>query len=121
MNSSENLHRINVELLFREGQEFLNHHAFGKALELFNRASDLKPNDPSVHFFRGLALGKLGRWQESANAYLEVLRLQPDHTEAHVNLGFVYYEMSLDTEAQASFERADDLGGLAKFERKVPF
>jgi Flp pilus assembly protein TadD len=121
MNSPDTPRSVNVELLFREGQEYQAHHSYGKALELFTMAAALKPDHAGVHYQMGVVLGKMGRWNDAARAYETATRLQPEHTESHVNLGFVYYELGRDTEARAEFDRAKDLGGLAKSARKMPF
>jgi tetratricopeptide (TPR) repeat protein len=61
------------------------------------------------HFRQGLAFAKEGRWNEAAAAYRESLKLDPNKAETYLNLGFVYYELGLDREAQEAFEKASRL------------
>jgi len=60
-------------------------------------------------FRRGLALAKKGLWQEALTAYKESLRLNPNNAQTYMNLGFVYYELGYDEEAQQAFDRASRL------------
>lgn len=61
------------------------------------------------YFRKGLALSKQGRWNEAVVAYQESLRLDPNNPQTYLNLGFVYYELGYDREAQAAFEKASKL------------
>ena len=61
------------------------------------------------YFHQGLLLSKRGQWMEAAAAYKESLRLNPDNAQAYLNLGFVYYELGYDREAQEAFDRASKL------------
>ncbi len=121
MNSHDNTSRFDAEILLREGQQFQDHHAFGKALEAYRQAATLQPDRGVIHFSMGVVLAKLGKWAEAGTGYREAIRLRPNDTEAHLNLGFVYYELGLDTEAQNEFEHAKTLGGLAKPAGKMRF
>jgi tetratricopeptide (TPR) repeat protein len=58
------------------------------------------------YFDRGVKLARLGKWQEAIAAYQKVLEENPQHAEALMNLGFVYYEMGLDREAQEAISAA---------------
>jgi len=61
-------------------------------------------------FFRqGLALAKQGRWKEALDAYKESLQVNPGSVQTYLNLGFVYYELGYDREAQEAFVTASSL------------
>jgi len=61
-------------------------------------------------FFRqGLALAKQGRWKEALSAYKESLQVNPGSVQTYLNLGFVYYELGYDREAQEAFGTASRL------------
>ena len=57
----------------------------------------------------GLKLARLGKWDQAIAAYQEALRLDPKNPEALRNLGFVYYELGMDDQAQRAFAEAEDL------------
>jgi len=60
-------------------------------------------------FQQGLALSRQGRWKEAINAYKESLRVNPGSAQTYLNLGFVYYELGYDREAQEAFGTASRL------------
>jgi tetratricopeptide (TPR) repeat protein len=55
---------------------------YEQALEALEQARELIPNDPLVHFNLGLTLRRLGRYDESSDAFLEAARLAPDGADA---------------------------------------
>ena len=61
------------------------------------------------HFRQGLTLSRQGQWQEALAAYKESLRVNPNNAQTYLNLGFVYYELGYDREAQEAFDRASKL------------
>lgn len=65
------------------------------------------------HFHQGVLLARKGLWKEALAEYQECLRVNPSHTQAYLNLGFVYYEMGYDQEAQQAFEHARKLQARA--------
>jgi Flp pilus assembly protein TadD len=72
-------------------------------------------------FNTGLSLARLGRWEDAVACYREAIRLCPDDAEAHLNLGFIYYELGWDAEARNEFDRVRALGGLANSVAKMRF
>jgi Flp pilus assembly protein TadD len=67
----------------------------------------------SENFQKGLTLARLGKFEEAQAAYLECIRLQPSEPSAFQNLGFVYYELGRDDDAQEAFHEAARLRALA--------
>ena len=65
--------------------------------------------DGDEHFRHGFALARNGQWKEALAAYQESLRLNPNNAQTYLNLGFVYYELGYDREAQEAFDRASKL------------
>lgn len=65
------------------------------------------------YFHEGVALARKGLWKEALAAYQECLRVNPNHAQAHLNAGFVYYEMGYDQDAQRAFDHARKLQGRA--------
>ncbi len=61
------------------------------------------------YFRQGVALARRGLWKEACAAYRESLRINPERAETYLNIGFVYYELGYDREAQEAFDRAAKL------------
>jgi tetratricopeptide (TPR) repeat protein len=62
--------------------------------------------DGDEFFQQGLALAKKGLWKEAVAAYRESIRINPGSAQTYLNLGFVYYELGYDREAQEAFGKA---------------
>ena len=61
------------------------------------------------YFRQGVSLAREGQWEKALDAYKESLRLDPNNVQTYMNLGFVYYELGFDREAQHAFDRAAKL------------
>jgi tetratricopeptide (TPR) repeat protein len=72
-----------------------------------------QPEKVDTFFQQGLSLAKEGRWNEALAAYEQSLRTNPDNAQTHLNMGFVYYEMGYDQQAQQAFDRANRLQARA--------
>src|SRR5262249_38596679 len=70
---------------------------------------DAPLDDGDEHFKKGLTLSRQGLWKEAIAAYRESLKVNPDNAQTYLNLGFVYYELGFDREAQDAFEKASKL------------
>jgi tetratricopeptide (TPR) repeat protein len=71
--------------------------------------TDAPFQDGDDYFRQGLTLSRQGRWKEAIIAYKESLRLNPGNAQTYLNLGFVYYELGYDREAQEAFDTASKL------------
>jgi tetratricopeptide (TPR) repeat protein len=72
-------------------------------------ARDAAFQEGDDYFRQGLMLSRQGRWKEAIAAYKESLRLNPGNAQTYLNLGFVYYELGYDREAQEAFDKASKL------------
>ena len=73
--------------------------------------SDSAPQGENIdgYFHQGVRLARKGLWKEAIAAYKESLRLNPNRAQTYLNLGFVYYELGYEKEAQEAFERASKI------------
>jgi len=66
-------------------------------------------HESDEYFRKGVAFSKQGMWKEALIAYQESLRFNPRSAQTYLNLGFVYYELGYDREAQEAFGKASRL------------
>jgi tetratricopeptide (TPR) repeat protein len=69
------------------GAEYLAQGRPDDALELYERATVVRPNFHESHANLGLALARVGRSDEAIAQLREAVALQPDSTSDHYNLG----------------------------------
>ncbi len=78
----------------------------GEALVDFQKALDRNPRSPDTHRERGLALVRLGRFDEAEAAYRKAIELRPESWASHNYLGAYLYGRGRLAEAEAAFRRA---------------
>lgn|GEM_PF-925104 len=71
----------------------------GKALPHFETAAAHMPDAIGLRFYTGLALLELGRYEEAAQAMLEVANSSPGFADAHLNLGLALLRLGRADEA----------------------
>jgi tetratricopeptide (TPR) repeat protein/2-polyprenyl-3-methyl-5-hydroxy-6-metoxy-1,4-benzoquinol methylase len=76
------------------------------AVDLINRAINIKSSDPDYHLNLGNALLAQGNLDEAIAAYHKALWVKPDFAEAHGNLGTVLQHRGNLDEAVASYRKA---------------
>lgn len=63
-----------------------------RALELYQKCEDDKPNDPALHNCIGAVLFSQRRFEQASTAFERVIDLQSGSAEAHNNLGAIYMQ-----------------------------
>jgi Flp pilus assembly protein TadD len=76
------------------------------AMETYERALILDPNNVSVLLHRGRLFTKLEQYAKAATCFEKLLARSPDHAEAHDSLGRLLVQLGRHREAVASFTRA---------------
>ncbi len=79
------------------------------AIESFQNASALEPNDPGFHYALANALSQAGHSDESVVQFQKALEIKPDFSEADNNLAFTLLRAGQVDEAINYFERASEL------------
>ncbi|WP_291321098.1 tetratricopeptide repeat protein [Desulfonatronospira sp.] len=84
----------------------INAEAYQKALDYLKMA--YKDNPSSVHIYNrlGMALRKLGRYEDSEKAYKQALKLTPRDEYLYFNMGRLYMDMQKWAEALQAAEKA---------------
>ncbi|MBI3610943.1 MAG: tetratricopeptide repeat protein [Nitrospirae bacterium] len=88
------------------GSLYFSHGQTEKAVQEFQMALKLEPDNPDVHRNRGVALKKLGRLDESIREYQAALKLKPDDAVTHNDLGLFYQDLGRTDEAVQEYQIA---------------
>ena len=72
-------------------------------------AIEMEPERTEARLFYAWAAGTLQMWEESQKQYQEVLRLEPDNTQALMSMGIFYADQELNDKAEAAFKRLTEL------------
>ena len=76
------------------------------ALDNYDRAIALKPDDAQALYNRGNTLQKLGRFEQALESYQRALAVGPDFAEAFNNRGVALQKLGRSEEALESYEQA---------------
>lgn len=79
---------------------------FADARRRFEECRDEEPENPQVYFGLGRCAWYLGRWDEAANAFRQVLQLRPDHVDALSQLAYIHEERGELAQALRLLEQA---------------
>jgi tetratricopeptide (TPR) repeat protein len=79
---------------------------YALALEIFDKAIRLRPDDTELINNRGSALTEAKRYDEALAAYEKAIALRPDYADAYNNHGCVLMEMQHFDDAMTSYSKA---------------
>jgi len=85
----------------------LEQHA--RALEDYDEAIRLDPNDPDVYINRGNILSGMGEYERAAENYTEAIRINPNYSEAYHNRRVMYLRLGLYEESEQDLAKVSEL------------
>ena len=91
--------RSDAERSKYKGFEFLRDHEYPKALDAYEKAIELNPNDTEAWHGKAEALDVLGCYEKAIEAYDRILKLSPEDSKAIMNNGILVYFMRIYKEA----------------------
>ncbi|MFX0004584.1 MAG: tetratricopeptide repeat protein [Promethearchaeota archaeon] len=106
--NSEEVKNSLIKVLFDYGGYLNDYYTLGyeKAKQLFEKITQLSPNDYRAFYNLGIACFNLGQL-ENAITYLEkALKIKPDYKYCLYNLGLVYEDMENYEDALKFYEKA---------------
>jgi tetratricopeptide (TPR) repeat protein len=95
-----------VETLLQQGHNLLDRGQEKAALEIFQQAATLEPQNHKVLYAVGLALYRLENYQDSIDYLTQALEIQPSYILALARRGMAYKELDRVEVAEADFETA---------------
>ena len=88
------------------GDAALSNNEYNIAINLFQKALNLRPDLPEAHFALAVAFSKQGRLDEAIYEYHKVIALEPDFPRAHLNLAEALFREGRNLEGRAEYEKA---------------
>jgi Flp pilus assembly protein TadD len=90
----------------RQAEVAFSQNNFAAAVEDYRRALKVKPDLAQAHYGLGLALARLGHYQEAVKSFQEALHYKPGWTTALKDLGVTYLKLKRWPEAEKAFNIA---------------
>jgi len=95
--------RIRIHVMSLENK---NPSLMTQALDAFNQAVRINPDNHKAYFSLGYMYSGLSLHKEAIEAYKQAVRVNPGFFKAHFNLGISYGELNLDKEAVEAYKQA---------------
>ena len=94
--------------------EFEKGNQLGQAVEQYQLAIGVQPDNAEIHHALGLLFSELGQAEDALGSYRRAIELQPGCADFHFNNGNAHYALSQTADAKSAFQRATELDpGLA--------
>jgi tetratricopeptide (TPR) repeat protein len=97
------------EKQFRIGGTLVQANKFPAAIEAFQRATEISPENAEYHLALAEALHKQHRFREAAISFARTLKIQPKSVAGHIGLGVVLHKLGELESAIAVYRRAIEL------------
>jgi len=91
------------------GDRFYESGRLDEAVQEFQRALTLDPDNVNVHNSLGVCYANMGKFEEAVAEFSRVTELEPSDFMAHYNLGCALLSLARKGEAQHAFSRAAEL------------
>ena len=98
--------RSAAERYYSQGVAQLSRDDYARAIQFFERATELDPNYPEAWYQAGFCYGVLNRHQDALKASRNAARLRPEWTEAFVNIGASSYALGQFKDAVDAYRQA---------------
>ncbi|MFN6530202.1 tetratricopeptide repeat protein [Nostoc sp. ChiSLP03a] len=95
--------------LSKQGNTFFDLQRYQDALEVYEKAVNLRPDYAQAWNGQGKTLNKLRKYKDALVAYDKAIQIQPDYLDAWIGRGTVLGNLQRYQEAIASFDKALEL------------
>ena len=101
--------RAAAQALYAQGLGILSRDEYARALQFFEKATEIDPNYAESWYQAGFCYGMLGRHGEALKASRQAARLRPEWAETHVNIGASSFALGQYKEAADAYRQATKL------------
>jgi tetratricopeptide (TPR) repeat protein len=98
--------RSAAERFYSQGVAQLSRDDYARAVQFFERATELDANYPEAWYQAGFCYGLLNRHQDALKASRQAAKLRPDWAEAYVNIGASSYALGQYKDAVDAYRLA---------------
>ena len=95
--------------VINHGTHYLNLKEYQQALENYDRAIQLNPNEAVAYIFRGVAYYELGNYQQAIKDYDRAIQLDPNRARAYHYRGSAFSSLGNYQQAIKDYDRAIEL------------
>jgi protein O-GlcNAc transferase len=99
----------NATACVKIANEFLNRGDVKKAIPLYQRAIDLRPDYAIAHHNLGSAFKALDQLEAAHDAYRKAVKLDPNYADGHCDLGTVLIDLQRYEAAESEYRRTIEL------------
>jgi tetratricopeptide (TPR) repeat protein len=104
---------VDYEIAYGLGACYTYKQDYPRAIEWLRRSVTMSPDSGAAHFALGNALFQSGDWNAAVPELAASLRLEPRMKQAYFLLGRAYAKLGRKQEADAAFQKLDQLNGPA--------
>jgi len=105
--------KVGIPLIYEDcislGTDYYYKGEYHDALQLMEKAIELKPMNPGAWYNKGVILGILESYNEALKSYEQAIELSPDLHDAWINKGSILIKFGRFDEALQAFEKAIQL------------
>lgn len=95
----------NLQAWVALGNDYFDAQNPKKSIEAYNKALELKPDDPNVLTDQGVMFRALGFYDKALKNFERAYKVKPDHLQSLFNMGIVYLEdLKQPSKARTLFE-----------------
>ncbi len=95
-----------LEVILDKGYDLYLKDKFEKAIETFNLALTLAPDNPETYLLRGLSHHGAGEVMKSIEDMQKAIDLDPNYIDAYREIGYIYLVGQAPREALEAFDKA---------------
>jgi tetratricopeptide (TPR) repeat protein len=88
------------------GNVYFYKREYNKALDCYEKALDIDPNNGYAWYYKGGSLYYLQRYNEAIASYDKAIKINPDYAEAWIAIGLSLHNLQRYNEAIASYDKA---------------
>ena len=100
---------MEVKDWFQEGYDCDERGEYQQAIDCYNKAIELDPEDADTYNNKGIALKSLGEYQQAIDCYDKAIKLKPDDLKAYYNKGDALRELGDHQQAIDCYDKAIEL------------